>query len=145
MKHTFSELTSQHIDQVIEIENQSFQEPWSRDGFRDLISNARYDAIGLFVGSKLAGYLFSYSVVDEVHIMNVAVHPSFRKQNLATLLLEHVHSQSRKKGGKVAYLEVRETNEAAQALYRKLGYEKQGRRIGYYSNQEDALLMCKQL
>lgn len=145
MNAQFQPITLKNIDQIIEIENQSFQEPWSKDGFRELISNALYDAIGLFVGHQLAGYVFSYSVVDEIHIMNVAVHPNHRQKDYASKLLEHVHEKAKKKGGKFAYLEVRETNAAAQGLYQKLGYKKQGRRIGYYSNKEDALLMCKEL
>jgi ribosomal-protein-alanine N-acetyltransferase len=138
-------LTASDIPQILEIENQSFSEPWSRDGFRDLLANPSFNEMGAFIGPNLVGYIFFYCVMDELHVMNIAVHPKFRKQGLGEKLLNHVHEFGKKHEIKFAYLEVRQTNDSAQKLYEKLGYRKQGRRIGYYSNQEDAFLMLKEL
>ena len=145
MKIEFGSVRVEHISRILEIENQSFQVPWSRDGFRDLISNPSFTSIGIFIDGILVGYVFYYLVMDELHVMNVAVDPMHRKKGLGTTLLDKVHQEGRKYAIKVAYLEVRETNETAQKLYEKMGYQKQGRRIGYYANKEDALLMFKKL
>ena len=145
MRIKFESLKSGDIPQILEIENSSFQEPWSRDGFRDLIANPSFRQIGIFADSRLAGYVFFYCVMDELHVMNIAVHPDFRKKGMGEKLLTHVHDFGIEHKIKFAYLEVRQTNTAAQKLYEKMGYQKQGRRIGYYSNQEDALLMLKEL
>jgi len=145
MKLTFNPLQIIDIPKIIPIENQSFKEPWSKDGFKELISNPSFMSVGIFLDQKLVGYVFFYVVMDELHVINVAVDPAFRKKGLGEILLNKVHEHGKKHSVKYAYLEVRETNEAALKLYAKLGYHKQGRRIGYYSNKEDALLMFKDL
>jgi ribosomal-protein-alanine N-acetyltransferase len=145
MKASFGDINSSHIARIVEIENQSFQEPWSFEGFRELIANPSFASMGIFLNQKLVGYIFYYLVMDELHVMNVAIDPAFRKKGLGESLLNKVHDKGKKHSIKFAYLEVRETNESAQKLYEKLGYRKQGRRIGYYSNKEDALLMFKDL
>jgi ribosomal-protein-alanine N-acetyltransferase len=138
-------LSQDNIPGILEIETNSFPEPWSKDGFRDLLANPSFNQMGLFRGDQLVGYIFFYCVMDELHIMNIAVHPNERKKGFGEQLLEYVHDFGRKHEIKFAYLEVRETNDPAQKLYEKMGYRKQGRRIGYYANQEDALLMLKEL
>lgn len=145
MNITFDSLKIDHIPQIVGIENQSFQEPWSKDGFRDILSNPSFRNLGIFSDRVLAGYIFFYLVMDELHVMNVAIDPSYRQKGLGAKLMEKVHEMGRGFGAKLAYLEVRETNDAAQKLYASLGYQRQGRRINYYANQEDALLMFKDL
>ena len=145
MSVSFGELKTDHIPRIVEIENLSFAEPWSKDGFRDILVNPSFRSLGIFSDRLLAGYIFYYIVMDELHVMNIAIDPLFRKQGLGFKLLEKIHEMAKGFGVKLDYLEVRQTNEAAQKLYEKLGYKKQGRRIGYYPNQEDALLMYKDL
>lgn len=142
---TFDSLKLDHIPKIVGIENQSFSEPWSKDGFRDILSNPSFRSLGIFCDRELAGYIFFYLVMDELHVMNVAIDPSFRQKGLGSKLMEKVHEMGKGFGAKLAYLEVRETNDAAQKLYESLGYKRQGRRINYYANQEDALLMFKDL
>lgn len=138
-------LSVNDIVRVVEIENQSFSEPWSSDSFRDIIQNPNFVTIGLFMDSSLAGYVIYYTVLNEMHIMNIAVHPDFRQKSCGTKLLSEVHKEGMKRKLHFVYLEVRETNDAAQKLYAKMGYQKAGRRIKYYANEEDALLMFKEL
>lgn len=145
MSEVFRVLSVDDVARVVEIENQSFSEPWSSDSFRDIIKNANFVTIGLFVDSVLAGYVIYYTVLNELHVMNIAVHPDFRQKSCGTKLLSEVHKEGMKRKLHFAYLEVRETNEAAQKLYAKMGYQKVGRRIKYYTNEEDALLMFKEL
>ncbi len=76
------------------------------------------------------------------HIPTIATHPHFARQGLGGYLLSYLLLQGARLGCEEATLEVRASNAAAQALYRSFGFEIVGRRLRYYSdNQEDALIM----
>lgn len=145
MSEVYKSLSVDDVVRISEIENVSFSEPWSKDSFRSLIENPDFITIGCYIDRVLAGYVFYYIVMNELHIMNIAVHPTYRKMSCGTKLLSEVHKEGMKRKLNFAYLEVRETNEAAMKLYAKLGYKNVGRRIRYYANEEDALLMFKEL
>jgi ribosomal-protein-alanine N-acetyltransferase len=101
----------------------------------DASSYLLYDLRVAEMGSTLVGFLASRSVEDETEILNVAVHPNFRRRGVATRLIESIRGES-------LFLEVRESNSTAQELYRKLGFEVVGRRDNYYDDPvEDALVM----
>jgi ribosomal-protein-alanine N-acetyltransferase len=79
---------------------------------------------------------------DELHVNNVAVRPEFRGQGLGCILLQTTLDQARQRDAKIAQLEVRASNNAAQKLYQRCGFEVVGRRKNYYRQPtEDALLM----
>ncbi len=81
-------------------------------------------------------------MVDEAHISTLASHPDWRGQGVGELLLLAMIDRAAEIGGEVVTLEVRVTNNVAQALYQKYGFQVAGRRKGYYSdNGEDALIM----
>jgi ribosomal-protein-alanine N-acetyltransferase len=81
-------------------------------------------------------------VIDEAHITNVAILPEYRGRKLGEALMEKMISVARSMGARSMTLEVRVTNNIAQSLYQKLGFQKGGIRKNYYSdNQEDALIM----
>ena len=89
------------------------------------------------------GYLIYWVVADEMHILNLAVHPQQRRRSLARLLLTTSMTQARELGAQVAWLEVRPSNHPALHLYQSLGFKKVGRRPRYYDDtQEDALLLA---
>ncbi len=76
--------------------------------------------------------------------MNVAVDPDYRRRGIATRLLEHVFESTRDDQRRGYTLEVRVSNDRAISLYERLGFERQGIRRGYYTdNREDALIMWK--
>jgi ribosomal-protein-alanine acetyltransferase len=101
----------------------------------DASSYLLYDLRVAEMGSTLVGFMASRSVEDETEILNVAVHPNFRRRGVATRLIESI-------AGASLFLEVRESNSTAQELYRKLGFEMVGRRDNYYDDPvEDALVM----
>ena len=86
--------------------------------------------------------IVAWLFVDEVHIATLATHPDFRRQGIAQKLLTHTLRYTFDEGAKTSFLEVRESNLAAQEMYRKFGYENTGRRKRYYKdNDEDAILM----
>ena len=85
-------------------------------------------------------------VADELHILNVAVHPDERRRGHAARLVRHILDEASRNKAHVVSLEVRVSNQAAADLYRKFGFREVGRRPKYYAdNGEDALLMDREL
>jgi ribosomal-protein-alanine N-acetyltransferase len=98
------------------------------------------------VRGKAVGYAGMWQVMDEGHITNIAVHPEFRNYGVGSALMEALLATARSRGIVALTLEVRRSNFAAQALYRKYGFAEGGMRKAYYAdNREDALIMWKRL
>ena len=97
----------------------------------------------------IVAYLLSHDAPDEVHLLQIAVHPDYQRQGLATQLGHRLFAD--KAGRSAIYLEVRASNEPAQLLYTALGFHTVGRRAAYYpplpsgSRREDAILMARPL
>ncbi len=127
------------------IERVSFPTPWSRWSFLAELSNpiGRTLVAGPASGRwQVWGYIVFWVVSQEMHILNLAVHPRLRRQGVARHLLQEGLSQGRALGAKLAWLEVRPSNSPALALYHAFGFREVGRRPGYYQDtQEDALLL----
>jgi ribosomal-protein-alanine N-acetyltransferase len=128
------------------IEKVSFPTPWSRWSFLAELGH-RYSRM-LVAGPpspqpwQTWGYLIFWVVLDEMHILNLAVHPQLRRRGIARLLLAEGLAQARTLGAELAWLEVRPSNIAARALYESFGFREVGRRPRYYDDtQEDALLL----
>lgn len=140
-------MTLDDLEEVLAIDRLSFPIPWSERTYRyELTSNS---AARLLVADYryenrvvLVGYIGFWFVVDEVHISTLAVHPSYRRRGIGVSLLREVLSMAYAKGGVVATLEVRTSNEAAVHMYKRHGFEIAGRRLNYYQdNREDAWIM----
>ena len=134
------------LDQVLAIERMSFRSPWSRRQFEaELEKDFGVCAVAV-AGEGVVGYLIVWLVADEVHIANVAVHPAWRKQGLGERLIGEAVWGREREGFRWVGLEVRRSNRAARALYRKLGFVEVGVRKNYYVQEgEDAVLMAKTL
>jgi ribosomal-protein-alanine N-acetyltransferase len=89
----------------------------------------------------VVGYAGLQVILDEGHIMNLAVHPDYRGRGIAELLLLHQFAESLRRGALKLTLEVRPSNLPAQQLYLKYGFSEAGRRRRYYSDGEDAIIM----
>jgi ribosomal-protein-alanine N-acetyltransferase len=86
--------------------------------------------------------IVAWLIVDEGHVATLATHPDFRGQGIAKRLLSYALRRLVEEGARSSFLEVRESNTVAQAMYRKFGFEETGRRRHYYKdNNEDAILM----
>jgi [ribosomal protein S18]-alanine N-acetyltransferase len=136
-------MTIDDLDDVMEVEEKSFTVPWKREAFINEIEKNHFSTyIAVEDEGRVIGYCGVWLVVDEAHITNVAVLPGYRGQGLGELLMRKIMEVSIEFGARVMTLEVRKSNEAAQRLYRKLGFQNGGIRKRYYSdNQEDALVM----
>jgi ribosomal-protein-alanine N-acetyltransferase len=133
------------IKEVLEIEKACYSTPWSRNSFISEI-NDNEDAYYFVArsGGRIAGYMGVWFILDEGHITNVAVHPDFRRQGVATSLFNFVFTVGKSKGVNSFTLEVRVSNFGAQRLYTKMGFVFVGVRKGYYQdNNEDAYIMWK--
>jgi len=130
------------------IERLSFPTPWERQAFSDELARpwARLEILRQVSTGLVVGFCNYWLVADELHILNVAVHPDERRQGHAARLLEHILSEAKRNQARVVLLEVRISNLAAQALYRKYDFRDVGTRPKYYAdNGEDALLMDREL
>ena len=135
------------ISGIWTIEKVSFPTPWPRVSF--LAELAHPLSHTLVAGPmpplpwRVWAYLIFWVVAEEMHILNLAVHPGQRRRGLARSLLAAAMTQARDLGALVAWLEVRPSNAPALNLYHSLGFQKVGRRPRYYDDtQEDALLLA---
>jgi ribosomal-protein-alanine N-acetyltransferase len=136
------------LDGVLEVEDESFTNPWTRDMYAWELQNR--SVCHIFVVRtpevRVAGFCAFWLVFDEIHINNVALRPAFRNQGLGTALLYHVMQAARELGAKRATLEVRASNTGALRLYERLGFAISGTRRNYYTNPvEDALILWAEL
>lgn len=89
----------------------------------------------------VVGYAGMQVILDEAHVMTIAVHPDYRRRGIGELLLLQLFEEGAARGALRLTLEVRPSNQGAQELYRKYGFTIEGRRRHYYGDGEDALLM----
>lgn len=130
--------------QVCEIEKDNFSLPWSEKSF--LESMERDDTLFLVAldREEVAGYLGCYCVAGEGEITNVAVKLSHRRQGVGGKLLETLYEEAKALHTQEFFLEVRESNEAAIALYSRQGFVKEGVRKNFYEKPvENAVIMWK--
>lgn len=140
--YTIVAMAEEHLDEVLTIERMSFPTPWIREHFLgELASGNSFPLVALDETGRVTGYICPMLILDEGHILNVAVHPESRGRGIGRLLVEKVLVDCRAKGASFIDLEVRLSNEVAISLYRQLGFSVIGRRKAYYENNEDALLM----
>ncbi len=138
------------LDDVMEIERLSFRAPWSRQVFIEELDRdwAYVDVIRerTASGSRAAAFCNYWLVRDEVHILNIAVHPDERRKGHATRLLTHMVEFARRHACRYITLEVRRSNHGAIKLYRSFGFRPVGIRPNYYvEDNEDAIVMLLEL
>lgn len=134
-----------HIDAIEAMEKRCFSVPWTRD----MLIKQLPDDMHIFLAAvddngEAVGYVGLMYVLDEGYISNVAVSPEMRRQGIGNMLIEELILRARAKKLSFVTLEVRETNLAAQRLYKKHGFTEVGRRRKYYERPtEDAILMTR--
>lgn len=128
---------------VVELDQMSFSLPWPERSFRfELTENPASRCWVVELDGRIVGMLVAWMLVDEAHIATLATHPDHRRRGIARELLAHVLRSMAREGAVSSLLEVRESNTAAQSMYRQFGYEAVGRRKRYYKDtDEDAILM----
>jgi ribosomal-protein-alanine N-acetyltransferase len=134
--------TDADVARIVEIEQACFSVPWTAATFRGLIRRTDSDLLVAEVSGDVVGYAACWTVLDQAELGNVAVAAEARGRGIGGALVDAVVDRVRERGAAECYLEVRESNLEAQAIYGHRGFAVVGRRRGYYSLPvEDALVM----
>jgi ribosomal-protein-alanine N-acetyltransferase len=135
------------LDAIVEIEDHAFADPWSRESFATVIAGpaAKVAVARDGVSGQIEGYVVAWFAADEGEIANLAVRQPTRRRGIGAALLDAALIEAARRGATTMYLEVRESNEAARALYAARGFEEVGRRRKYYRRPvEDAIVLRRQ-
>ena len=141
----YLKMDESHIEAIAELEKMCFRDPWSANSIASELHNPLSDWFVAVDNGTVCGYVGSQSVLDGADMMNIAVHPDYRKQGIGYALIERLITALKEKNVISLCLEVRVSNESAIGLYSKMGFAVVGKRPGYYRNpREDAYIMRKE-
>lgn len=137
--------SAEDIDAIAALEQECFASPWSRESlYHDLAENQLSTYFVAELQGQIVGYVGIWAIMDEGHINNVAVSPSYRRQHIGSALIAAMLRSTEEAGIKSHTLEVRAGNRAAKGLYENYGFKKAGVRKGYYEdNGEDGIIMWR--
>ena len=142
---TIVKMNANHVIQVAELEKISFNDPWSVNSIASELDNPLAYWLVADCDGQVAGYIGSQTVMGETDMMNVAVHPDYRRHGIGEALVNALVNVLKEQGSRCLTLEVRASNEPAKKLYEKLGFYQVGVRPRYYRNpREDALILRKE-
>lgn len=131
------------VDEILEIEKKSFKMPWSKAAFLAELANPFSYKFVAVEDKRVVGYIVLWDYNVAFHIANIAVHPERRRRGIGSMLLKKALELAKEMGIKSIYLEVRESNVAAQKLYEKFGFYRIGLKRNYYRDGENAVEMKK--
>lgn len=134
-------LTEADLPAVMELERLASVWPWTEAGFLGEFRKNITISFGFKVGTLLVAHCFFWLFEPEIHLLNLAVRPEYRRLGLARGLLTAMLDCGRRAGVKTVFLEVRASNQPALTLYESQGFAVASRRPEYYDDLEDALLM----
>lgn len=143
MKVTIRNCQDMDIEQVAWIEQNTFSEPWTKEGFLETLAQPHPIFMVAEEDNVICGYGILYCNSDEGEIPTIAVASDKRGCGIGKLLLDAMLTEADTKGVKHVYLEVRKGNLAAQRLYEHCGFSCVGMRKNFYQKPvEDALVMA---
>ena len=138
-------MTADHVPQIAELEKICFNDPWSEKSIASELDNRLSLWLVAMDGDRVTGYVGSQSVLGETDMMNIAVHPDFRRRGIAEELVVKLVEELKVRGNHSLMLEVRVSNDPARKLYDKMGFQQVGLRKNYYRNpKEDACILRKE-
>ncbi len=135
-KHAIRPATRDDIAAMARLHAACFAPAWSEGALRDLMENP-----GIIALVAPAGFILARVAADEAEILSIGVEPAARRGGLGAALAAHAAALASAHGARSMFLEVSTANDAAQALYRSLGFGEAGRRKAYYAAAEDALIL----
>ncbi|WP_394790492.1 ribosomal protein S18-alanine N-acetyltransferase [Rhodoferax sp.] len=140
----FEALTPLWLDEIVRIELTAYAHPWTMANFKDALA-AGYQGQILLAGSTVLGYFVAMRGVDEVHLLNITVTPSYQRQGWSHLMLDALALWSRGQGAQWLWLEARVSNLRALQVYTRYGFNRVGLRKDYYPDgngkREHAIVM----
>ena len=142
----FEKMKAEDLPEVLAIETASFKTPWTEPLFYNEISKNIALSRVAKINNKIAGYLCANLIIDEGHILNLAVHPEYRGQGVASFMIGEMVEIMKDNSCRSVFLEVRASNEGARTIYEKFGFTLLSTRKDYYiSPVEDAVVMVLRL
>ena len=138
---TLRDMQRRDLDRVYELECRCFRTPWSKMSLRGELKNKLAKYLVYEEDGRVYGYCGMWMIFDEAHITNIAVDPERRREGIGKKILLGMMQAALLNGCTCMTLEVRETNYAAQALYRQFDFEKNGYRRGYYEDTGEGALI----
>lgn len=144
--YSIEQMAEKDLIEVVDLEESTGLNRWGYDAYRrELHKNPNsimLVARNLYAGPRVLGFFAGWIIEDELHVNNIASHLDYRKMGIGQNLMEAAIDEGRMRGVSFVLLEVRASNDPAQSLYRKLGFNFIGRRRDYYrSPTEDAFVM----
>lgn len=127
---------------------QAFEKPWSAREIDALLSNSAAFALAASSGGAYCGFILAWAAAGDAEVLTLAVAPGARRRGVATMLANAAAAAALLRGASAMHLDVSEANDAARALYAKLGYEEVGRRPNYYRDagrEADAIVLRRSL
>ena len=131
------------ISDVLITENAAYEFPWTNGVFRDGL-RVGYSCWVLEVANEVVGHGIMSVAAQEAHILNLCIAPGFQGRGLGRYLLQHLLEAAGQHGATELFLEVRPSNQVAEALYSSSGFSAVGFRKAYYpgrEGREDAIVM----
>lgn len=135
------------LDMVVQNENLSYQQPWSKRVFLDCLRSG-YECWVLATRDRIVAHGVLSAAVGESHVLTLCVHPDFRRAGYGRRMLRHLLDKAAKNDARECFLEVRPSNAEARQLYMSMGFTQVGERRGYYpadpgkTQREDALILA---
>lgn len=138
---------NEDVDAVMAIESAVYPHGWTRQIFLDCL-RVGYSSWVMEYDDRVVGYGLLSLVVDEGHILNIAIHPDYQGRGLGRRFVDYLCQLARERGANTIFLEVRPSNHAALSLYESMGFNQVGLRRNYYpadNGREDAVIMAIEL
>ena len=130
---------------ICAIDQASFTQPWQPHTFEQALNDSKYIVLVAQSNEMVCGFGVAYTVGDEGEIATFAVDAAMRGQGVGDAIFNGLLAECTSRGAHMVFLEVRQSNLAAQRLYKRFGFEVVGQRRNYYEDGETALIMKKQL
>ena len=137
-------LATEHLPLVAQLEAKVFHAPWSEQSLALLCTDGALGVVCLEDG-RVVAYAGMLTVLDEGQITNVATDPDYRRRGFAAAVIEELITVAQQRGLREITLEVRESNDAAIALYSRFGFESVGRRPRFYTHPVEAALVMQKM
>jgi [ribosomal protein S18]-alanine N-acetyltransferase len=141
----FERMQADDVAEVLAIEQSVFPHPWSRGNFLDSLASGYEAWVVRDAAQNMLGYVLLMMILDEAHLLNIALRADAQGQGMGRLLMDKAMSIARGKNALSLFLEVRPSNSRALATYQRYGFDRVGLRKNYYpaanNGREDAVVM----
>lgn len=138
-------MTNEDLPRILELEKENFPTPWHKEHFEYELEENPFSRLFVFeLDGSIIAYYGIWITFEECQITTIAVADEYKAKGYGNVMMEHLLHQAKEELCERISLEVRVSNERAQNLYRKYGFENISLRRGYYEdNHEDAYVMMK--